>query len=161
MAEDLHKRMVKRFASELELWSAENSTHLIVIATFSVSTIGVVSIEELALAVASSNWIPVEHAYDLQLLDALTRAHRRFTNGLRYNLAGDRPLASAVLTDTSPRPVALYVVPPDASNAYKTALDKLVEASDLAPWFWRTGEQTLPALPALVGYEPAASNEHA
>jgi hypothetical protein len=161
MADDLHKRMVKRFASELALWGADKSTHLIVIATFSVGTIGVVSIEELALVVTSSNWIPVEHVYDLQLLDALTHASRRFTKGLRYNLTGDRPLASAVLADTSPRPVALYVVPPDASNAYKTALDKLVEASDLAPWLWRTGEQTLPTLPALVGYDSAVSNEHA
>jgi hypothetical protein len=160
MAEDLHKRMVKRFANELELWGADNSTHLVAIATFSVGATGVVSVEELALAVTSSNWIPVEHVYDLQLLEALTHAHRRFTKGLRFNLAADRPLASAVLADTSPRPVALYVVPPTASDAYKNALDDLVETSDLAPWFWRTGEQALPALPALVGYEPAVPSEY-
>jgi hypothetical protein len=162
MAEDLHKRMAKRYAGEIELWRAnKKSTLLVAIATFGVSTTGVVSIEELVLVVTSSNWIPIEHVYDLQLLDALTHAGRRFTKGLRYNLAADRPLASAVLADTSPRPVALYVVPPDASDAYKNALDDLVETSDLAPWFWRTGEQTLPARPALVGYEPAVTGEHA
>ena len=62
------------------------------------------------------NWIPIEHHADAHLLDELTRTGRRFTKGLRYNLAGDRPLASVVLSDTAPAPVALYLVPPGPSD---------------------------------------------
>ncbi len=77
-------------------------------------------------------------------------------------MAGDRPLASAVLSDTVPRPVALYIVPPNATDDYKTALDALVEESDLAPWLWRAGEQAQPPLPAYTGYEPdGQSSPHA
>jgi hypothetical protein len=155
MAEDLYKRLLKRFGNDLALWDAAESTHLVAVATFGLGPTGIASIEEMALVVASANWIPIEHVHDLQLIDALTQAGRRFTKGLRYNLAGDQPLASAVLSDTVPRPVALYIVPPNATDDHKTALDALVEESDLAPWIWRAGEQADPPLPARVDYEPA------
>ncbi len=154
MAEDLHKRMLKRFGNDLALWDADESTHLLAVATFGIGSTGIASMEELALVLTSTNWIPVEHLHDLQLVHALTHAGRRFTKGLRYNMAGDRPLASAVLSDTVPRPVALYIVRPNATDDYKTALDALVEESDLAPWIWRAGEQANPPLPAYTGYEP-------
>lgn len=72
---------------------------------------------------------------------------RRFTKGLRYNLANDRPLASVVLSDTAPTPVALYLVPPSASDGHRAALDELIRTSELTPWVWKTGEQSMPPLP--------------
>ena len=147
LAEDLHKRMVKRFEQELALWSEDESTHLLAIATFGMSPAGVATIEELCLVPVSANWIPIEHHADAQLLYELTQTGRRFTKGLRYNLADDRPLASVVLSDTAPAPVALYLVPPSASDGYRQALDQLVAASDLTPWIWKTGEQSMPVLP--------------
>ena len=51
--------------------------------------------------------------------------------------------------------MALYIVPPNATDDYKMALDALVEESDLARWIWRAGEQANPPLPAYTGYEPA------
>ena len=107
----------------------------------------VASLEELCLVPTTANWIPIEHHADAQLLDKLTQTGRRFTKGLRYNLANDRPLASAVLSDTAPAPVALYLVPPSASDGYQQALDGLLQSSDLASWVWKTGEQSMPPLP--------------
>jgi hypothetical protein len=158
MAEDLHKRMLKRFGNDLALWDADGSTHLLAVATFGIGSTGIAAIEELALVLTSANWIPAEHLQDLQLIHGLTHAGRRFTKGLRYNMAGDRPLASAVLSDTVPRPVALYIVPPNATDDYKTALDALIEESDLAPWIWRAGEQANPPLPAYTGFEPVSQS---
>jgi hypothetical protein len=159
VAEDLHKRLVKRFASDLALWEADESTHLIVIGTFGFNAAGFASIEEMAVIVTTANWIPMEHAQDMQLLDALTQSGRRFTKGLRYNLASTRPLASAVVSDTTPRTVALYVVPPNASDEYQRDLADLVNESDLASWVWRSGETARPELPPLHDYQPATSEQ--
>jgi hypothetical protein len=156
LADDTHKRMNKRFANDLSLWNADESTHLVVGATFGFSAVGTAEVEELALIVVSGHWIPIEHLQDLQLLTALTHAGRRFSKGLRYNLAGDRPLAAAVLSDTVPHPVALYVVPPNASAEYRRALGDLINESELSPWVWMAGERAMPELPAYTDYVPHA-----
>ncbi len=160
LANDLHRRMVKRFEQELALWSENESTHLLVVATFGSNPAGVASLEELCLVPTTANWIPIEHHADAQLLDKLTQTSRRFTKSLRYNLADNRPLASVVLSDTAPAPIALYLVPPSAGDDYGQALDGLIQTSDLAAWVWKTGEQTMPALPPCEApnaspYQPA------
>ena len=114
LSEDLHRRMTARFEREITLWDAVAGAHLIVIATFGVAPSGVTAVEELALMVVTETWIPIEHIYDANLVNALTDQRRRFIKALRYNLPPSRPLAAAVLLDTLPSPVALYVVPPGA-----------------------------------------------
>lgn len=151
LADDVHKRITNRFGPELELWDGVEGAHLVAIATFGVSATGLASIEEIALMVTSNQWIPLEHAYDATLIEALARSGARFVKGLRYNLPRTRPLASAVLPSTQPRPTALYVVPPGVDEAYRGALDGLVASSDLAPWVWDAGE----ALPPLPFRKPA------
>jgi len=152
LAEDLHKRIFKRFENEISLWDADETTHLVMIGTFGFDGAGNACAEEVSLVVNTANWIPIENRADLQLVDTLTHAGRRFTKGLRYNMAADRPLASAVLSDTTPRAVAMYVVPANAKPEFKTALDELALASDLASWNWDAGETAMPALPQLRGY---------
>lgn len=146
LAYDVHKRITNRFGSELELWDGVEGAHLVAIATFGVSATGLASTEEIALMVTSDQWIPLEHAYDATLIEALARSGARFVKGLRYNLPRTRPLASAVLPTTQPRPTALYVVPPGVDETYRGALDALVASSELAPWVWEAGE-ALPPLP--------------
>src|SRR3954452_9388374 len=87
LREGLHRRMTARFDRELTLWTAVAGAHLLVIATFGVGSCGVPEVEELALMVVTGTWIPIEHIYDSQLVDVLTRTGRRFIKGLRYNLA--------------------------------------------------------------------------
>ena len=79
--------------------------------------------------VVTKTWIPIEHIYDSQLVDALTRNRRRFIKGLRYNLPASRPLAATVLSDASPSPSALYIIPPGAGPDYRSALGELVTKS--------------------------------
>lgn len=143
----LHQRLQKRFATELALWEADESSHMVIVATFGMDAAGNACLEEASLTLMTDNWIPVEHQWDLQLVHALTHGQREFTKCLRYNLAHDRPLACAVLTDT-PAPVALYAVPADAANAYTQSLEELCDSSELPSWQWRSGETTMPELPA-------------
>lgn len=144
--DDLHKRLLKRFEVELGLWDALEGTHLVMIGTFGVSTNGVASLEEVALMNVTDQWVPFESTFDKMLLDALSKEHRRYVKGLRYNLASSKPLACAVLSDTTP-PSALYVVPPNASEDFQHELEQLIEDSKLQSWTWDAASGEMPALP--------------
>ncbi|SDR63800.1 Protein of unknown function [Rhizobiales bacterium GAS113] len=145
--EDVHRRMTTRFANELSLWDAMPETHLIAIATFGIAPTGVASIETIGLMVVTENWIPFEHGYDAVLLDALTRRRASYLKGLRYNLSVGRPLASVILREDGAAPVAMYIVPPNADDAYRAALDELTNESQMATWIWAPGEADMPPLP--------------
>ena len=148
--EDIHRRMAAKFAAELSLWSATPDAHLIVIATFGQNPTGVAMIDSIALMTVTENWIPFEHSFDAALLEGLTRVGASFLKGLRYNLPGEQPLASVVLREDGVEPTALYIVPPGADEAYRTALDALTGQSELATWIWKAGVEEMPSLPAMT-----------
>ncbi|MGP8438159.1 DUF1173 domain-containing protein [Paraburkholderia fungorum] len=153
MNDDLHKRLLKRFEVELGLWDALEDTHLMAIGTFSVGNTGIASLEEVALMSVTENWIPFESTFDQMVIDAMSRANRRFMKGMRYNLPSNRPLACLVASDTLPEPTAMYVLPPGATEDYAAALTELMNESKLAHWLWRAGEAEMPPLPALGHHE--------
>ena len=145
--EDLHKRLMKRFALDIGLWNAVDGAHLIAIASFGVSDTGVASIEEIAVMPVTANWIPFETNYDKILIDAMTRQSRRFLKGLRYNLGQDRPLACMVAADTGATPTAMYILSPNATEGYQEALEALVADSTMSSWVWQASVGEMPALP--------------
>ena len=145
--EDAHRRMNSKFANGLSLWGAMPETHLIAIATFGIGPTGVASIESIALMVVNENWIPFEHSFDAALLDALTRSRSNFLKGLRYNLSTERPLASVVLREDGAAPIAMYILPPTAGDAYRAALDDLTSESAMTAWIWNAGAAEMPPLP--------------
>lgn len=144
--DEIQRRMLKRFNDELELSNAFGGARIVAIATFSVSQAGVAFIEEIALMVTTENWIPFENRNDEMLLDVLTRGGRRFTKGLRYNLASARPIACASLSDTD-EPIALFIVPAGAKEEYITELNSMIEESKVKPWVWRVNQAEMPELP--------------
>lgn len=156
MNEDIHKRLQKRFATEIELWSSngDNGVHLMAIATFGVGHTGVPSLEEIALMVVSPGWVPFENQFELMLLGMLNEKKRRYVKGLRYNLASTSPLAAAVLSDTEPQPTALYVVPPGASDTYREELEALIESSKLPSVKWELDSGEIPSFPPAAAAKP-------
>lgn len=147
MNDDLHTRLTKRFCHTLSLWEALPETRLMMIGTFSVGATGVCSLEEAALINVTENWIPFENTFDKILIDALSQAQRPFTKGLRYNLSESKPLACAVLSDTTPNATALYICPPDANEEAINKMDLLIQESQLASWIWHVKEERMPELP--------------
>lgn len=137
--EDLYARLIKRFAGELELWDALDDGHLIMIGTFGVSQNGIPSIEEASLMNVSKDWIPFENSYENTLLKSLTDQGRRFIKGLRYNMPSDKTMATAVLSDVSDPPVALYILNSNDERLVKQTND-LIQSSDLGSWVWNLGE---------------------
>jgi Protein of unknown function (DUF1173) len=156
LTDDLYKRITKRFESELALWNADENCHLLIVGTFGVGPTGYAALEEVSLVTVTENWIPFETVHDKAVVEKLTEERRSFVRGLRYNLAPNRPLACAVTSDTRPKPVAMYVIPPAASDELRGALHSLIEESDLAPWVW-DAEEDMPALPNRQGYRAEVS----
>ncbi|QKM57636.1 DUF1173 domain-containing protein [Burkholderia glumae] len=139
-----HERLRDRFAAEFELWSSVEGAQLMVIATVSLSATGTATVQECSVMLTSRQWIPFEHRHDAALLAAL--AERRYQKCLRYNQASSRPIASVLLTDTA-KATALYVVPPEADDAFRTDLAAQVKESELDTWVWDPRAQTMPPLP--------------
>jgi hypothetical protein len=146
--EGLYRRLQARFESEIALWSSDNASHLIAIATFGLSAAGLAIVEEIALMVVAENWIPYESAYEKRLVDALARIREQSTKGLRYNLPLDQPMAAAMFLQRQPRPVALYIVPPTADDKLEAALDEMIASRpEMDAWIWRVADGEMPPLP--------------
>ena len=82
--DDVHRRLSARFAAELELADAIPGAHLVAIATFGRGAAGIASVEEIALVATTEHWIPIEHAFEAELVAALAHSGHRFVKGLRY-----------------------------------------------------------------------------
>jgi len=141
-------RVQARFEAELALWTADDPSHLIVIATFGLSAAGLASVEEIALMVVAENWVPYESARELRLVEALAKLREQSIKGLRYAAAPDQPIAAAVLMQRRPWPLALFVVPASADEAYEAALAEMIASRpEMDSWIWRADQAEMPALP--------------
>ena len=145
--DDLHKRLLKRYFSELDLWDTFEDMHLVIVGTFGLNAANIPILDELSLMATTANWMPFESIYDKAIIDKMTEEKRRFIKGLRYNLPGSKPLASAVLTDTHPLATALYAIPIEPTEGYLAELKSLIEGSRLAASQWDTSEYEIPELP--------------
>uniref|UniRef100_UPI00313EFC57 DUF1173 family protein n=1 Tax=Mesorhizobium sp. 131-3-5 TaxID=2744520 RepID=UPI00313EFC57 len=145
--ESLHRRLQTRFETKMALWSADEASHLVAIATFGLTPAVLAVIEEMAIMVVAENWVPYESAYEKKLVDALARTRKRSMKGLRYNLPLDRPTATAIL-QTQPRPVGLHIVPPSSDGTYEETLSELIASRpEFDSWIWRTADSEMPTLP--------------
>lgn len=157
MNADIHRRLTKRFATEIELTdsNSDNGVRLIAIATAGVSQTGVPSIEEIALMTVNAGWVPFEDQYELSLLNLLAERKRRYVKGLRYNLTTATPLAAAVLSDTGAQPTAIYLVRPDQDEVSQKQLNDLIDSSKLPSIRWNPSEDALPSLPPAAAWKPS------
>jgi len=146
--DSLYRRVQARFDNEIALWSADDGSHLMAIATFGLNAAALAVVEEIALMVVSENWIPYESIPEKKLVNALASSREQSLKGLRYNFTVDQPIAAAVLPQHRPRPLALYIVPAHANEQYQTRLDELIASRpEMDAWVWRAGDGEMPALP--------------
>ncbi len=142
------RRLAARYETELELWRSSEKFHLIVIATFGISTAGIASVDEVALMVVNEHWLPFEDINELRLLEKLGHLKRKSVKGLRFNLPRDAPIVSVTLPEQKPAPVAMFIVPASASDEYEHALADMIETRpEITPWVWRVGDGEIPRLP--------------
>lgn len=140
--QDLHRRLTKRFATELELWqmAAAGDVRLVAICTFSVSAAGYANVEQLSLMTTDRNWLPFSGDADRTLLMTAIDEERSFRKVLSYN-GSATALASLVFTDTTPA-IAAFIDRPAGCEA-----DGDASLAGLPVWNWRTDED-MPDLPS-------------
>ena len=147
MDEQLYQRLGRRFETELALWGACDALHMVMIATFGVSVSGVPTVLQLSLMPVTSQWLPVENTFALQLVERLVRDQRSFAKCLCYNSPADATQVSAVLTDVAESPT-LLVIGTDA-NAHKAGVIQTATqrtcGSDV--WRWQVALEAMPQLP--------------
>jgi len=138
----------RRFSAQLELWQANEASHLIAIMTIGAAGSGLTMIYEVTLMTVTAEWLPVESVYEERVLEKLTKLRRKSVKGLRFNLSSSQPVAIATLPEAKPVPVALYLVPPEAGDAFESTLSDMIAArSDLGSWVWRIKDGEMPRLP--------------
>lgn len=143
------QRLKARFEIELALWSANDAAHLVAIATFGVNEAGLAAIEEIALMMVTENWIPYESVHEERLVGALAKLREQSIKGLRYGLPSDQPMVAALLMQRQPKPLALYIVPGSADDAYEAELSEMIAARpDFESWIWHVAQGDMPLLPA-------------
>jgi hypothetical protein len=142
------RRLQRRFENELALWQSDDMFHMIAIATIEGTAAGLVRINEIALMTVTEQWLPIESAHEERLLDKLTRMRGKTVKGLRFNLSQGQPLANAILPEARPRPMALYIVPPNADDQFEASLRELIDARpDMSSWIWRVAVDEMPPFP--------------
>jgi Protein of unknown function (DUF1173) len=109
--EQLYRRMGRRFESELALWAGSDTLHMVMIATFAVSEVGVPTVVELSLMPVTQQWLPVQDAFEAQLLQRLVQERRLFIKILGYNTQLQQGDVGIVLTDTDTAAMTLRIAP--------------------------------------------------
>ncbi len=146
--ENAWRALQRRFETELTMWRGDETSHLVMISTIRGNSAGQIVFEEIALMSVTEQWLPIENEFEHRLVRSLARLRQKSVKGLRFDLPGNRPFASAILLDVRPLPMPLYIVPPDADEAFETALREMIAAqAGLAAWIWRAGHEEMPALP--------------
>lgn len=142
--EQIYRRLARRFERELALWGAADDIHMVMIATFSVAASGIPTIVELSLMPATRHWLPVEDAFEKQLVDRLVVDGRSFVKELRYNLSAGSEIASATLTDCEGSAPLLFV---DHSGIEGSGRQLHTDDPSVPVWLWNPSSEAMPSLP--------------
>jgi hypothetical protein len=142
--EPFYRRLCAQSAWALAMWDDVQDVHMLMIATFSVSPTGNPTIVEASLMPVTSQWVPVEDAWEKQLIDRLVSEGRSFIKGLRYNLGSGSALTCATLIDCEGTARLLYIVPSIPANAGSPC--GLSDRSMVA-WLWNPSCEPIPRLP--------------
>ena len=146
--EKLYRRLGRRFESELGLWCASEDIHMVMIATFGVSSAGIPAIIEMSLMPVTAQWLPIEDSFERQLVEQLVAGGRAFIKGLRYNLHRDQRVATAMLMDTRDAPLLMFVVSPELEGAAIVGGTKFEDPrGDASVWVWKPASEAMPRVP--------------
>jgi len=146
--QQLYRRLGRHFGTELALWGARDHIHMVIISTFSVAETGVPVVSELSLMPVTQHWLPVESAFDEQLVDRLVNQGRTFRKGLRYNLPATIPVPNATLIDTDGEPCLLQIMRKtnaDIDGSIQTYTHQYPCQSP--SWVWHPEAGAMPPLP--------------
>ncbi|WP_353415408.1 DUF1173 family protein [Brucella sp. NBRC 12953] len=139
------KRLRKQYASLFALHQTHPHTHLMMIATASITLQQALCLQHSALMLVSQHWLPCQSDAEARLLDALVQHGRSFLKSLNPDCHTGR-VASILLTDTRPS-TALFITDSSVDQMLHHPLTKTWEKSGHACLIWNPTEQLWPDLP--------------
>lgn len=138
LATGMAKALERRFDAELAAWGADDSLHLVLLATAMLSEAGAPSVQGLTLMLTTATWLAVRRPGELPLLQRLVQEGRRFMTPMGGSDGEPGQWPTAVLTDTDAPPTPLYV---------GSALDATGVLEEGGAWRWSTQDSTMPPIP--------------
>jgi hypothetical protein len=105
-------------------------------------------VDALTLMMTSAQWIPLDHAYEKDVVDRLVAEQRVFLKPLRYeaNHAGKFP--NLQLLDVGERPIALDILSAFLTPQERAAKASAIETRNPKGWAWDTAQSAVvPELP--------------
>ena len=145
--EQLYRRLGRRFEPELAMWGATEDIHMVMVATFGVSSAGVPAIVEMSLMPVTAQWLPIENSFERQLVEHLVADGRAFIKGLRYNLHRDLCVATVTLTDTRGAAFLFVVSPGLEGVALVGSTNCANPRGDTPVWVWKPASEAMPRFP--------------
>jgi len=109
----------------------------------------VLHVDTATCMLTSRNWIPLDAAFEVDLVGKLTEEKRRFLKPLRYDASPSEAFPNFLLLDTGSVPTPLHVLSGFMSKAALAAKEKAIACSEPSPWVWQTTESMAP-LPPFV-----------
>ena len=144
ISHELERATRQRFGAELSLRAELDESHLIVIGTLSARPHSEPRIDALALMPTCAEWIPVEDAFEHQLVNRLLHEDRWFSKPTCCRSNGTDSTPVALLLDTEKLPTPLRIARP-CTNSFHAPAPLAGETT--VDWHWRAGRQAMPPLP--------------
>ena len=149
------ERTKRAFEAELLAWTA-CQVRLVPACLVYAKREHVYQIESLTLMMTSAQWIPLDHAYERDVIDKLVAEQRAFLKPLPYEAKHSGKYANFLLLDAGERPVALDILSPFLTDQERVAKASAIAARNPKGWAWDTARQVfVPDLPAAAGHRPA------
>ena len=146
--EDLVKRFERVFCDKLLLSQAQENVHIILIATFTISSTGLPILADIGMMLVNAQWLPFEDQREAELLNAVVAQKRRFIKSLRFNLAPSAVVASGVFSDCEPAVAAFIATDDDIAE-----IEMLAGEVNYPFWLWPSAD-IMPNFPSKKATQP-------
>lgn len=103
----------------------------------------VYQVDTVSMMLTTDQWIPLDGAHELPLIEALQRAQRSFIKPLKYDARSAAAFPNVLLLDSGKVPLPLHVVSPFAEAKEMSMKEKVLAGSPSA-WVWTTDQDMAP-----------------
>jgi hypothetical protein len=153
-------RTKRAFEPELLAWTA-GQLRLIAACLIHAKREHLYQIESLTLMMTSAQWIPLDHAYEKDVVDKLVAEQRAFLKPLRYEAKHAAKFPNLLLLDADERPVALDILSPFLTDQERATKARAIAARNPKGWAWDTAQGVvIPELPPKAVDRVAREGAH-
>jgi hypothetical protein len=144
-------RTKRAFEPELQAWTA-GQVKLIVACLFYAKREHLYEIESLTLMMTSAQWIPLDHAYEKDVVDKLVAEQRVFLKPLRYEARHTGTFPNFLLLDVGAQSAALDILSAFLTPHERAAKLEAIGTREPKGWLWDTARtMVIPELPSKAG----------